>query len=171
MAETQAQAVIANSEVIKREYLVHYLDASFGSGAANYVRLGKDLEDFAEELNPDVETKKNIWGEQTVNHNGYEVSSEVDPYYARKGDALFEKLEDIAIDRKRGANCETTMVTARVDEDGQVIWARREDVMVIPKSIGGGTDGYQIPFGIYNNGNRVKGTWSTTTKTFTPDTE
>ena len=52
---------------IERKYLAHYIDASFGGNTANYVRLGKDLEEYNEELNPDVEVKKNIIGEQTVN--------------------------------------------------------------------------------------------------------
>ena len=63
---------------VERKYLAHYIDASFGGTTANYVRLGKDLEEYNEELNPDVEVKKNIIGEQSVSHNGYEVQSEVD---------------------------------------------------------------------------------------------
>ena len=154
---------------IERKYLAHYIDASFGGEAANYIRLGKDLEEFSEELNPDIEVQKNILGEQNVVHNGYEVQSEVDPYYAYTGDPLFEQLALIANERRTGDACLTTKVDVLLDEKGTVLWAYREDCRVIPNSIGGDTSGVQIPFTIYNAGNRVKGTWNTSTKTFTPE--
>ena len=153
---------------IERKYLAHYIDAGFGTDV-NYVRLGQDLEEFIEELNPDVEIKKNILGEQTVNHNGYEVQSEVDPFYAYTGDPLYEQLVKIANERLTGDECKTTKVDVLLSADGTVEWAFREDVVVVPNSVGGDTSGVQIPFSIYNAGNRVSGTWSVTEKTFTPD--
>lgn len=151
---------------IERKYLAHFIDAGFGS-EVNYVRLGKDLEEFIEELNPDVEVKKNILGEQNVVHNGYEVQSEVDPFYAYTGDPLYEQLVLIANERKTGDACKTTKVDVLLKEDGTVEWAYREDVYVVPNSVGGDTSGVQIPFTVYNAGNRVAGTWDTKTKTFT----
>lgn len=153
---------------IERKYLAHFIDASFGGQTTNYVRLGKDLEKYVEELNPDVEVQKNILGEQNVQHNGYEVQSEVDPFYAYTGDALFEALAEIANERKTGDDCVTTKVDVLLNADGTVAWAYREDVWVVPNSIGGDTSGVQIPFSVYNAGNRVSGTWDTSAKTFTP---
>lgn len=152
---------------IERKYLAHFVDASFGGETPNFVRLGKDLEEFIEELNPDVEVKKNILGEQNVVHNGYEVQSEVDPFYAYTGDPLYEQLALIANERKTGDDCKTTKVDVLLNEDGTMVWAYREDVYVVPNSVGGDTSGVQIPFTVYNAGNRVAGTWDTTTKTFT----
>lgn len=152
---------------IERKYLAHFIDASFGGETPNFVRLGKDLEEFIEELNPDVEVKKNILGEQNVVHNGYEVQSEVDPFYAYTGDPLYEQLALIANERKTGDDCKTTKVDVLLTEDGAVEWAYREDVYVVPNSVGGDTSGVQIPFTVYNAGNRVAGTWDTKTKTFT----
>lgn len=153
---------------IDRKYLAHYLDENFGSGTVSYTRLGKDLEEYNEELNPDVEVNKNILGEQNVNHNGYEVQSEVDPFYAYSGDPLFTKLALIANERKTGDACKTTKVDVLLNADGTVVWAYREDVYVVPNSIGGDTSGVQIPFTVYNAGNRVAGTWDPSNKTFTP---
>ena len=152
---------------IERKYLAHFIDASFGGETPNFVRLGKDLEEFIEELNPDVEVKNNILGEQNVVHNGYEVQSEVDPFYAYTGDPLYEQLALIANERKTGDDCKTTKVDVLLNEDGTVVWAYREDVYVVPNSVGGDTSGVQIPFTVYNAGNRVAGTWDTKTKTFT----
>ena len=151
---------------VERKYLAHYIDASFGGQTANYVRLGADLEEYNEELNPDVEVKKNIIGEQTVSHNGYEVQSEVDPFYAYYDDPLFEQLSTIANERLTGDDCVTTKVDVLLSESGTVIWAYREKVYVVPNTIGGDTSGVQIPFSVYNAGERVAGTWDTTNKTF-----
>ena len=153
---------------IERKYLAHYVDASFGGQSTNYIRLGDDLEEYNEELNPDVEVKRNILGEQNVNHNGYEVQSDVDPFYAYSGDPLFEALAEIANERKTGDDCKTTKVDVLTAADGTVIWAYREDVWLVPNSIGGDTSGVQIPFTVYNAGNRTAGTWNASTKTFTP---
>ena len=155
---------------MERKYLAHFLDASFGATTKNYVRLGKDLEEYNEELNPDVEIQKNILGEQNVQHSGYEVQSEVEPYYAYDGDALFTKLCEIANTRATGDAIMTTKVDVLFDSTGTVVWAYREDVAVIPNSVGGDTSGIQIPFTVYNAGNRVSGTWNNTTKTFTETT-
>lgn len=153
---------------IERKYLAHYIDASFGGGETNYVRLGKDLEEYNEELNPDIEINKNILGEQNVVHNGYEVQSEIDPYYAYTGEPLFEALAEIANERKTGDDCITTKVDVLLDAtSGSVLWAYREDIWVVPNSIGGDTSGVQIPFTVYNAGNRVKGTFDMETKKFT----
>lgn len=132
-----------------------------------YVRLGKDLEEYNEELNPDVEVNKNILGEQNVQHNGYEVQSEVDPFYAYEGDPLFNQLCTIANDRLTGDDCLTTKVDVLVNASGTVVWAYREDCYVVPSTVGGDTSGVQVPFTVYNAGNRVAGTFNMETKVFT----
>ena len=160
--------------MIERKYLAHYLDASFGGSSASYVRLGKDLEEYNEELNPDVSVNKNILGEQTVQHSGFEVQADVDPYYYEYGDALSEKIAEIANERIKDDKCKTTMVDVLLKPGTTasaaptVVWAYREDVYVVPNSVGGDTTGVQIPFTVYKAGNRVKGTWDVTKKTFTP---
>lgn len=156
------------SKKIERKYLAHFIDASFGGESPNYVRLGADLEEFNEELNPDVEIKKNILGEQNVQHGGYEVQSEVEPFYAYTGDPLFERLAKIANERLTGSDCITTKVDVLLDDTGKVTWAFREKVWVIPNSMGGDTSGVQIPFTVYAAGERTAGTWDVSAKTFTP---
>lgn len=155
---------------IERKYLAHFIDASFGGATTNYVRLGKDLEEYNEELNPDVEIQKNILGEQNPRHNGYEVQSEVDPFYAYSGDPLFERLAKIANERLTGDDCKTTKVDVLLKEDGSSEWAYCEDVYVVPNSIGGDTSGVQVPFTVYSAGSRKAGTFDIKTKTFTETT-
>ena len=140
-----------------------------------YVRIGKNLEEYNEELNPDVEVTKNILGEQSVQHSGYEVQSDVDPfYYEDYDDTLSNKIMDLANTRATGDKCKTTMVDVLLkpglteDAAPTVVWAYREDVYLIPNSVGGDTSGIQTPFSVYKAGNRVKGTWDVSKKTFTP---
>ena len=160
--------------MIERKYLAHYIDASFGGGTVSYVRLGKDLEEYNEELNPDVEVTKNIIGEQAVKHSGYEVQADVDPFYFEDyDDTLSEKIMELANTRATGDKCKTTMVDVLLKPGATenvaptVVWAYREDVYVIPNSVGGDTSGIQTPFTIYKAGNRVKGTWDVAKKSFT----
>ena len=152
---------------IERKYLAHYLDANCNpdadasSATVDYQRIGQDLEAFAEELNPQVEIRKNILGEQTVIHNGYEVQSSVEPFYAEEGNALYDKLVEISNNRHNGDECRTTRVEAffKLSEGNELTceWAYREDCWIVPQTFGGDTSGIQIPFQILNSGNRVKG--------------
>lgn len=158
----------------ERKYLAHFIDAAFDTTYAktDYVRLGKDLEEYSVELNPDVETKKNILGENSVNINGYEVSGSVDPMYYEYEDALSEKVMDIAMNRTTGDGCKTTTIDvllkpgATSDAAPTCVWAYREDCYVVPQSVGGDTSGVQIPFEIHRCGNRIKGTFDLSTKKF-----
>ena len=160
----------------ERKYLAHYLDSAFDPtyAAASYVRLGKDLEEFSVELNPDIETSKNILGENSVRHNGYEASSSADPVYYEYDDTLTEKIMEIAMLRKSADSCKTSYVEvllkpgATSDVAPTVVRAVREDVLLIPTSYGGDTSGVQVPFTINFNGNRVEGDWDIESRTFTP---
>jgi len=162
----------------ERKYLAHYLDAAFDITykATNYVRIGKDLEDFSVELNPDIETRKNIIGENSVVHNGYETAADADPVYYEYDDALTEKIMEIAMLRKTGDACKTTYVEVLLKPGADdaaaptVIRAVREDVLLIPTSYGGDTSGVQVPFSVNFTGNRVEGEFDITTKTFTANT-
>jgi len=162
--------------MIERKYLFHFIDASFKRlttddgtppSSTNYVRLGKHLEQYDEELNPQTSVFNNILGEQIVLHTGYQASSSVEPYYAEEGDPLWEKLQDIANKRITGDGCETTRIDGLMDEDGTVLWAYMESCKVIPQKLGGNTSGVQVPFQVLNNGNRHRVNFSPTTKTAT----
>lgn len=158
----------------ERKYLAHYLDAAFDATYAStqYALLGKDLEEFSVDLSPDVETSKNILGENSVKHNGYEASADADPVYYEYDDALSEKIMEIAMLRKTGDACKTSYVEVLLkpgegDAAPTVVRAVREDVIVVPNSYGGDTSGVQVPFTIHFAGNRVEGSFDVSTKKFT----
>lgn len=167
MPDNETTTTTTTSEsAIERRKLLHYIDASFNGSTPNYYRIGKDLEEYVINMNPEEETKRNIWGESSTRVKGYEPESSVETYYAVEGDALFAKLYDIVNSRATGTDLETTVVDVLVASDNSNT-AYKENVIVIPQSIGGGTEGVQIPYTIKYNGNRVAGTFNPTTRAFT----
>lgn len=161
---------LKSGDKIARKYMAHFLDANFGEGTAEYVRLGKDLEELNVELNPDTENSKNILGETTFKHNGYEASSEADPFYAYVGDPLFERLQLICDERIDDSRCYTSSLEVHLwDGDAEAGFvAYKQQCAVVPTSYGGDTSGYQIPFTVNYMGERTKGLYNPKTKAFTP---
>ena len=159
---------------IKRKFMAHFIDAAGPSGGtAEYVRLGKDLEEYNVEMNANVEAKNNIWGDTSVTLDSYQPQATADPYYAEVGEPLFERLQAIVDERQTLDDLKTTVVEVHLwDEDdtttGSYV-AYREDAIIEVSSYGGDTTGYQIPFNVHHTGNRVKGLFALSTKTFTPD--
>ena len=153
------------AERMQRKLMAHYIDSTFGGTTASWYRLGKDLEEFNVEMNPDVEQNKNIIGENTFTHNGYEVSADAEPFYAREGDALFTQLQTIVDTQAQYDGCKTSALEVHTWEPGTTSGtykAYKQDVYVVPTSYGGDTSGYQIPFTVYYSGTKSSGY-------FTPD--
>ena len=155
---------------IERKYLAHFINgAAVGETEAVYERLGKDLEEFSPELSAQVETKKNILGESSILISGYEKTGKVEPYYAESGSKLFERLQDIIDNARVLDELKTDVVEVKLwdAKDGSAYPATREEVYLEVTSYGGDTTGYQIPFTLHFTGNKVKGTFDVSTKTFT----
>ena len=135
---------------IQRKYMAHYLNAAFSEPEAKYVRLGRDLEEYAPELSANVEKKSNILGETSIVIDSYQKQGEVTPYYAEEGDPLFEKLQAI------------------LDGDLVLDDLKTDMVEVEIVSYGGDTTGYQIPFNVHYTGVKTQGTFDPSTKAFSP---
>ena len=154
---------------IERKYLAHYINTATGDAEAVYVRLGKDLEEYAPEMSAEVETKKNILGETSVSVTGYEKSASVEPYYAEKGDPLFTRLQEIIDNASVLDDCNTDVVEVKLWEEGAdgSFPAIKEQAVIEVTSYGGDATGYQIPFTLHYTGVKTVGTFNPTTKTFT----
>lgn len=145
---------------LERKALVHFLDSTFGNvlSSAAWFKVGIDMEELAVNLNPDVATSKNIWGESRVTDNGYEPSIDADPYYANPDEAIYPKLRDIALGRVIGDGCKTYILEVIVEDTTDTNHlAYVEEVIVKPQSYGGGTSGINIPYNVSFNGGRKKG--------------
>lgn len=157
---------------IERKYMAHYLNAHFANdseGTAEYVRLGKDLEEYSPELSANVEKKQNILGNTSVTIDSYQKQGEVSPYYAEKGDPLFEKLQAIIDGNMVLDDLKTDIVEVKLwnEEASGVFPAVREECYIEVSSYGGDTTGYQIPFNIHYTGVKTTGTFNPSTKAFT----
>ena len=153
---------------IERKYMAHFINAA-KEGEAVYERLGQDLEEFSPEMSAQVETKKNILGENSVLISGYEKTAAVDPFYANQGSQLFQRLQeiidgDLVLDELKADVVDVKLWDA--DEAGAYP-AVKETVFIEVTSYGGDTTGYQIPFTIHYTGEKVKGTFNVSTRTFT----
>ena len=153
---------------IERKYLAHFINTAEGEEAA-YEQLGKDLEEFSPELSAQVETKKNILGQSSILISGYEKTAAVEPFYAQAGSQLFERLQaiidgDLVLDALK-----THVVEVKLWEQEKTgaYPAVREEVYIEVTSYGGDTTGYQIPFTLHYTGEKVKGTFNVSTRTFT----
>ena len=153
---------------IERKYMAHFINGA-KEGQAVYERLGQDLEEFSPEMSAQVETKKNILGESSVLISGYEKTAAVEPFYADQGSQLFQRLQeiidgDLVLDDLKADVVDVKLWDA--DQAGAYP-AVKETVFIEVTSYGGDTTGYQIPFTIHYTGEKVKGTFNVSTRTFT----
>ena len=153
---------------IERKYMAHFINGA-KDGEAVYERLGQDLEEFSPEMSAQVETKKNILGESSVLISGYEKTASVEPFYAQKGSTLFNRLQeiidgDLVLDELKADVVDVKLWDA--NEDGAYP-AVKENVYIEVTSYGGDTTGYQIPFTLHYTGEKVRGTFNVSTRTFT----
>ncbi len=154
---------------IERKFLAHFINTAPTDGEAAYERLGKDLEEFSPELSAQVDTKKNILGETSILISSYEKTGAVEPYYAESGSGLFQKLQQIIDSGLVLDELKTDVVEVKLWETAEsgAYPATKEEVYIEVTSYGGDTTGYQIPFKLHYTGNKVKGAFNVSTKTFT----
>lgn len=151
---------------LNREALAHYLNTKWNMQAegAEWEIIGDDIEEMSVEMNPDVETLKNILGQTKTKDNGYEPTMDADPFYADPDKKLYTKIRDIALGQIKGDACNTLMLEVIVeDTEDENHLAYIQEVMVKPQSYGGDTGGFNIPFQVSFNGARTKGYVSATT--------
>ena len=156
---------MAEVQKMQRKFFQIFVDSTMGDTTPSWYRLGKDLEEFNIEMNPDTETSKNILGETTFNHNGYEISADADPFYARTGDNLFEVLQGIVDTQAQYDGCATNVIEVHLWDAGTTsgtFKAYKQPCYIVPTSYGGDTSGYQIPFTVNYVGEKKSGY-------FTPD--
>ncbi len=149
---------------LNREALAHYLDTAWNKKVADASKaifeiLGDDIEEMSVEMNYDISQTKTILGQTRTRDNGYTPSMSADPFYADPEKKLYPKLRDIAMERLKGDDCKTLMLEVIVEDlEATTHTAYVREVMVKPTSYGGGTEGFNIPFEVSEDGAWVKGT-------------
>ena len=158
---------------IARKYLAHYINAALPNAEQPvYERLGKDLEEYSPSMSAQVDKKKNILGETSINISSYEKSASVEPFYAEKDSPMFTRLQGIVDGSLVLDDLQTDIVEVKLwDEANGKYPAIKEEAYIEVTSYGGDTTGYQIPFTIHYTGIKTHGTFDPKTKTFTPAAE
>lgn len=149
---------------LNREAHIIAIDSAFNKKVADvaeaaFTIIGDDIEEMSVDMNPDVERLKNILGQTKTRDNGYEPSFDADPFYADPDNPLYPKLRDIAMERKKGADCKSLMLDIIIEDTAATTHtAYCREVLVKPNSYGGDTAGFNIPFNVSEDGAFVKGT-------------
>ncbi len=159
---------------IERKYMAHYVDAADPAtepGKPKYVRIGKDLEEYAPRMSADVQKSKNILGQTSVMLASYEKSGSVEPYYAEKDDPLFARLQAIVDGGLVLDACSTTVVEVHLWEQKKTngFPAVKDDAVIEVSSYGGDSAGYQIPFTLHYKGAPVAGFFDPETSAFSTE--
>jgi len=154
---------------IERKYRAHYIDASLtGTGTKNYVRIGKDNDDLSRTISYETNSTRNVLGETEVTSTRNEDNMDVDPYYIRRDEPLGELLVEIDVGELELDDLKRSYVEVIMMEDG-TSEAFEQMADITPTSAGGpATDGVTIPFTLTMSGSKTRGSWNTSTKTFTP---
>lgn len=117
--------------------------------------LGRDNDDLSKALNPDTENSKNVLGEATFKHNGYEPEVNLDPYYADDTSALYDKLLAAAVQEKfgdadiKGYFVEVVFSTVNASAGTMTGTGYMREAYIVPESTGGDTSGFGIPFTVH----------------------
>lgn len=154
---------------IARKLVQDFINCTPSENTASYEVLGADLEELSVEFSADIEKKKNILGEESINLKGYEKEASVEPYIADTDSNLFKFLQDIIDNEKVLDDVKTDVVRVKLYETATsgAYPATKEEVYIEVVSAGGDTTGYQIPFNIHYTGIKTEGTFNPTTKAFT----
>lgn len=154
----------------ERKLMAHLINGTPNTESPTWERIGADLEELNIEMNAEVETTANILGETSVKLAGYQPQASIEPYYADPDTALSKLVQDIVDGRKMLDEAKTDVLEVHLWEGDSStgFTAYKESAIIEIVSYGGDTTGYQIPFNLHYLGDRVKGTYNMSTKTFTP---
>lgn len=155
---------------LKRSAYRTYIKA----GNNDYYLVGKGVDELSVEMNGSFEQTTDVTGETTTTDQGYQPQISVEPYYANPTDEIYEFLSDLALNRKSGDDAKATLLEVIIEDataTQHVAW--KEDCIIEIASYGGDTNGFQIAYNVWSDGNREKGNVTYTGKapTFTATTE
>lgn len=126
----------------------------YTAAGGGWEALGKDNDDLSKDLNPDTETSKNVLGEVTFTHSGYESEVSVDPYFIDPARKMYAHLLDIAMQELSDeASCtgyvaEAYFTAANKATQTMTGYCYVRRAWFVPQSVGGDTAGLAIPVNV-----------------------
>ncbi len=162
-----ANKVLPNKEA--RELRYHALDARIDpTGTALITQIGHDNTGLTRETSWNTTSEKVVTGAQTEYTTRGEETLSIDPFYCRKGDSVSLLLQHIDMDELEGDAIKRFYYEAKVDEEGETIYAFKKLASVKPTSFGGeATEADAIPFELALSGKKIPQEFDFMTGTFT----
>ena len=157
---------ISGKGYIKRQDFMIF--ANVGDSGEEWEVIGERIEEMSVEMNPNVETVTDILGNTVTTLDKYEPQTEVSPMRAKRESLLFQKLYQMVRDEKVLSDAEMEFLCVCVfDTDGDSYAAWKQNGVVAVESMGGSSEGLEIPFTIHWTGAKTYGTFRPESKTFT----
>ncbi len=156
---------------IPRKLLMHFVNVGTES-EPEWERYGKGIEELTREMNNNVESKTDITGETDVEVTKGNQTSSVSPFKARKESKLFQKLYKIYTDDLELDDVVMEFLDVFIsDEISEGVYsAIKQKGAIDLKSFGGPTSGIEMPFDINFLGEKEKGNFTASTKTYAKST-
>lgn len=134
----------------------------YTAATGGWEALGKDVDDLSKDLNPDTENSKNVLGETTFEHKGYQSSVALDTYYMAPERLMYAHLLEVAqkelyAESDIGGFFAEAYFTSVDEANNQMTgycYVRRANI--VPQSVGGNTAGFSIPFTVFPTGGMEK---------------
>ncbi len=143
-----------NMAKLARKLLAHIINIGTAE-APQYVRLGKDLEEYTPQLSAQVERSRDILGNNNVYITGYEKSGEVGTFFCEEEEPLFDFLRSIIDHGKTMDEVKVETIDLYLwERDGCILPGARETAYIEITGYGGGTTGVQISFNLHYAGDR-----------------
>ena len=139
---------ITDADAVKGDIIVVTYTAAASGG---WEAIGKDNDDLSKELNPDTEKSKNVLGEATFTHKGYEPEISVDPYFIDPSRKMYKRISENARKEKFAENdlvgyfAEAYFDTANPATGKMTGTCIVRKAWYVPQSTGGDTSGYAVP--------------------------
>lgn len=136
--------------------------ATYTAASNGWEAIGKDSDDLSKELNPDTETSRNVLGETSFKHSGYEPEIGVEPYYMDPSRKMYARMLKNAMEENYsdsdllGYFAEAFFQTANKMTGKMTGYALVRQAYFVPTSVGGDTSGFAIPYTIHPTGAAVR---------------
>ena len=130
------------------------IDVNYTAASSGWEAIGKDNDDLSKELNPDTENGKNVLGESTFRHSGYEPEISVEPYYIDPSRKMYKRMLKNALEEKYGEGdlmgkfAEAFFTTKNTEKQIMTGYCYVRDAWFVPQSTGGDTTAYGVPVNI-----------------------
>lgn len=138
------------------------IDVNYTKASGGWEAIGKDNDDLTKDLAPDTETSKNVLGESTFRHSGYEPNVSVDPYYIDPSRKMFKRILKNAIEERYGESelkgffAEAFFTMANKEKRTMSGYCYVREAWFVPQSTGGDTTALAIPIEIHPVGPMTK---------------